>query len=61
MLPQEHRFPAGEKASYSAAAQLLAADALTGATAASGLFTRRGDPAVPARGGPSAGAAQHPQ
>ncbi|MXV90378.1 MAG: methyltransferase domain-containing protein [Acidimicrobiia bacterium] len=61
VLPQEHRFPAGEKASYSAAAQLLAADALTGATAASGLFTRRGDPAVPARGGPSAGAAQHPQ
>jgi len=42
VLPQEHRFPAGEKASYSAAAQLLAADALTGATAASGLFTRRG-------------------
>ena len=42
VLPQEHRFPAGEKASYSAAAQLLAADALTGATAASGLFTHRG-------------------
>ena len=54
VLPQEHRFPAGEKASYSAAAQLLAADALTGATPASGLFTRRGDLAAPVRGGPSA-------
>ena len=41
VLPQEHRFPAGEKAGYTAAAQLLAADALTGATPASALFTRR--------------------
>ena len=40
-LPGEHRFPAGEKATYSAAAQLLAADALTGTSAASGLFARR--------------------
>ncbi len=42
VLPQEHRFPAGEKASYSAAAQLLAADALTGSSPASSLFSRGG-------------------
>ena len=48
VLPQQHRFPTGEKATYSAAAQLLAADALDGAGPASGLFTRRavlGEPA----------------
>ena len=40
VLPGENRFPAGEKASYTAAAQLLAADALTGSSPAAGLFTR---------------------
>ena len=51
VLPQEHRFPAGEKASYSAAAQLLAADALTGASPAAGLFTHRAGVAATARSG----------
>ena len=40
VLPQEDRFPAAEKASYTGAAQLLAADALTGSSPAAGLFTR---------------------
>ena len=40
VLPQEDRFPTAEKATYTAAAQLLAADALTGSTPAAGLFTR---------------------
>ena len=40
VLPQEVRFPAGERASYSAAAQLLAADALSDSSPAAGLFTR---------------------
>lgn len=54
VLPQEHRFPAGEKATYSAAAQLLAADALTGSSPASALFTRGADlPAVPRTTQPS--------
>ena len=51
VLPQEHRFPTGEKATYTGAAQLLAADALTGAGPAATLFTRgAGFPTVtPAR------------
>ena len=40
VLPQEVRFPAAEKAGYTAAVQLLAADALTDSSAAAGLFTR---------------------
>ena len=48
VLPQQARFPTGEKATYTAAAQLLAADALTESTPAAGLFTRSaGLPAVP--------------
>ena len=39
VLPQEDRFPAAEKATYTAAAQLLAADALTGSSPAASLFT----------------------
>ena len=46
VLPQEDRFPTAEKATYTAAAQLLAADALTGSSAASSLFSR--GPALPA-------------
>ncbi len=42
VLPQQDRFPAGEKASYTAAAQLLAADALTVSSPAAGMFSRRG-------------------
>lgn len=50
IVPGENRFPAGEKASYTAAAQLLAADALTASSPAAGLFPRgAGLPAV-ARG-----------
>ena len=44
VLPREDRFPAAEKATYTAAAQLLAADALTGSSPASGLFTRGAAP-----------------
>ena len=47
VLPQRDRFPAGEKATYTAAAQLLAADALTGTSPAASLFTEHtGLPAV---------------
>lgn len=40
VLPQETLFPPGEKAGYTAAAQLLAADALADSSPAAGLFTR---------------------
>jgi hypothetical protein len=47
VLPQRTLFPPGEKACYTAAAQLLAADALTDSSPAAGLFTRgEGLPAV---------------
>ena len=46
VVPGENRFPAGEKAAYTAAAQLLAADALTGSSRAAGLFVRGAAPAA---------------
>src|SRR5581483_2932130 len=42
--PQEDTFPTDERSSYTAAAQLLAADALGGFTPASGLFRGEGLP-----------------
>jgi hypothetical protein len=42
--PQEHTFPQQERSSYTAAAQLLAADALGGFTRAGGLFRGEGLP-----------------
>ncbi|MDE0670091.1 MAG: prenyltransferase [Acidimicrobiia bacterium] len=47
VLPQQHRFPPGEKATYSAAAQLLAADALTATTPASHHLTRQAPALAP--------------
>ncbi|HUS61260.1 MAG TPA: hypothetical protein VMY34_03620, partial [Acidimicrobiales bacterium] len=44
--PDDVRFPAGERSSYSAAAMVLAWDALAGVTPASGLFRGEGLPAV---------------
>ena len=38
VFPQESRFPAGERSTYTAASVVLAADALAGASAASALF-----------------------
>ena len=40
VYPNESRFPADERSTYTAAAVVLTADALTGASPASGLFTR---------------------
>jgi hypothetical protein len=40
VYPDEGRFPADERSTYTSAAVVLAADALTGASPASGLFTR---------------------
>ena len=39
MVPEEVHFPGGEQSTYTAAAVLLAADALGGATATANLFT----------------------
>ncbi len=44
--PERRTFPGGEASSYTAAAVLLAADALTGSSGASGLF-RHGELAMP--------------
>ena len=44
VYPEESTFPGGERTTYSAAAVLLAADALSGATPASGLFRGEGLP-----------------
>jgi hypothetical protein len=44
--PQQDLFPAGERATYSAAAVVLAADALYGLSPASGLFRGQGLPAA---------------
>lgn len=41
VFPDLSRFPAGEQSTYTAAAVVLAADALAGTGAASGLFTRQ--------------------
>lgn len=43
VFPDLSRFPAGEQSTYTAAAVVLAADALAGTGAASGLFTRQDD------------------
>jgi hypothetical protein len=40
VFPDEGRFPAGERSTYTASAVILAADALAGGSPASGLFTR---------------------
>ena len=45
VYPDEVTFPAAERTTYTAAAMVLAADALSGATAASGLFRGEGLPA----------------
>jgi hypothetical protein len=45
VYPEEITFPAAERTTYTAAAIVLAADALSGATAASGLFRGEGLPA----------------
>jgi hypothetical protein len=45
VYPEELTFPAAERTTYTAAAIVLAADALSGATAASGLFRGEGLPA----------------
>ena len=47
VFPDEARFPAGERSTYTAAAVVLAADALAGGSPASGLFTRH-DEVLPA-------------
>ena len=39
VVPEEVHFPGGEQSTYTAAAVLLAADALGGTTATAGLFT----------------------
>jgi hypothetical protein len=43
VFPDEARFPVGERSTYTASAVILAADALSGGSAASGLFTRHDD------------------
>ncbi|MGH8996581.1 MAG: prenyltransferase [Acidimicrobiales bacterium] len=45
VYPQDMTFPAAERTTYTAAAVILAADALCGATPASGLFRGEGLPA----------------
>jgi hypothetical protein len=45
VYPEEVTFPAAERTTYTAAAVILAADALSGATPASGLFRGEGLPA----------------
>ncbi len=40
VFPDESRFPAGERSTYTASAVVLAADGLAGGSPASGLFTR---------------------
>jgi hypothetical protein len=45
VYPEELTFPAAERTTYTAAAMILAADALSGATPASGLFRGEGLPA----------------
>jgi len=45
VYPEEMTFPAAERTTYTAAAVILAADALSGATPASGLFRGEGLPA----------------
>ncbi|MGE3620627.1 MAG: prenyltransferase/squalene oxidase repeat-containing protein [Acidimicrobiia bacterium] len=40
VFPDESRFPTGERSTYTAAAVVLCADALTATSGASGLFTR---------------------
>jgi MMP endo-(1,4)-3-O-methyl-alpha-D-mannosidase len=40
VFPDESRFPAGERSTYTASAVVLAADGLSGASPASDLFTR---------------------
>lgn len=40
VFPDESRFPAGERSTYTASAVVLAADGLSGGSPASGLFTR---------------------
>lgn len=40
VFPDESRFPAGERSTYTASAVVLAADGLSGASPASSLFTR---------------------
>lgn len=46
VYPEEVTFPGGERTTYTAAAMVLAADAVCGATAASGLFTGEGLPST---------------
>ncbi len=46
VYPEEATFPGGERTSYTAAAMVLAADALSGATPAAGLFTGEGLPST---------------
>ncbi len=46
VFPDEVTFPDGERTSYTAAAMVLAADTLSGTTAASGLFAGRGLPST---------------
>jgi hypothetical protein len=43
VFPDGNHFPANERSTYTAAAVVLAADALTGTSPASGLFTRHDD------------------
>jgi hypothetical protein len=47
VYPQEVNFPGGERSSYTAAAVVLAADALAGSSPTSGLFRGEGLPAAP--------------
>jgi hypothetical protein len=47
VFPQESRFPAGERSTYTASAVVLAADGLSGGSPASGLFTEH-DTVLPA-------------
>jgi hypothetical protein len=43
VFPDESRFPAGERSTYTASSVVLTADALASASPASGLFTRHDD------------------
>jgi hypothetical protein len=47
VFPDEGRFPAGERSTYTASAVVLAADGIAGGSPASGLFTRH-DTVLPA-------------
>jgi hypothetical protein len=56
VLPEEVHFPGGEQSTYTAAAVILAADALSDGSPAAGLFTRHDELPAVLDAGPDAGA-----